>query len=263
MSVRCENEDCSMKLGEHDFEDITKCVLAVQARKRERLLATSFKPMDQDGMLSGDFRRGMRNVRLCFTVLHQDEAQNEEVMVTLPSESCHIQQEQETTWIGDVLQLTGKKRARVLAWIGMENYDDFQQPELPKQVLAQNAGEAFMRVGSPVGGPPPDDNTGFHVPPVRYSAHGRETIDRIRDSAYTFFMDARDRGCSFEDAVFAAYCSCTALKYQDRAGLKGPEDEDRKKADWYQSMGRHVMGEGPDPRAYRAEYAPYVREEPK
>jgi len=259
MGRLCEN--CGDKLGEHSFESITECVLALEAKKQAKLRAAEFRPLseDEDGMTSVDFRRGMRDVRLCFTVLHKDETQNEEVVVALPSESCHIQQEQEVTWVGDSLQLTGKRRARVLLWIGMESYDDFKQPELPKEVIGVHASEVGARIGPPVGAPALDDNTGFLVAPVRYSAHGRETIDRIRDVADTFFTEALEAGCAVSDAAFATYCGCTSLKYRDRAGLKGAADEDLKKADWYESMRQHVMGKGPDPRAYRAEFAPYTR----
>lgn len=93
----------------------------------------------------------------------------------------------------------------------------------------------------------PDDATGFNVAPVRYSAHGRETIDRIRDL--------------LGDAGFIAYCRGTALKYRDRAGLKGDAAEDERKAAWYTQMAAHVAAplEHQDPRAYRAGWAPYVR----
>lgn len=98
--------------------------------------------------------------------------------------------------------------------------------------------------------PPPspgtgDDATGFTVAPVRYSAHGRETIDRIRDV--------------LGDTGFAAYCHGAAMKYEDRAGLKGDAEEDRKKARWYRAMMDHVLIGAPDPRAYRAGHEPYRR----
>lgn len=91
----------------------------------------------------------------------------------------------------------------------------------------------------------PDDATGYNVAPKRYSAHGRETIDRIRDA--------------LGDEGFVAYCRGTAMKYRDRAGLKGDADEDVKKAVWYETMAEHVVGNGPDPRAYRVGFAPYTR----
>lgn len=90
-----------------------------------------------------------------------------------------------------------------------------------------------------------DDATGFNVAPVRYSAHGRETIDRIRDT--------------LGDEAFIAYCRGTAMKYRDRAGLKGDAAEDAKKAQWYLQMADHVSFGAPDPRAYRAGFQPYVR----
>ena len=90
-----------------------------------------------------------------------------------------------------------------------------------------------------------DDATGFHVAPARYSAHGRETIDRIRDL--------------LGDDGFAAYCLGTAMKYEDRAGLKGPAEQDRQKAIWYRQMHACVTHGAPDPRAYRDGFVPYVR----
>ncbi len=215
---------------------------------------------DVPGMLDGDYRRGISNVRLCFTALHADEKQNEEVTVNLPSESIRIQQEQEIVLVDGAPHFTGKRRARVYAWTGMEQFSDFKQPPLPERVLAQNAGEAFLRDGPPVGAPK-DDATGFHVAPMRYSSHGRETIDRIRDTVGDAYLDALRAGCSSADAAFVAYCAGTALKYRDRAGLKGPEDEDAKKAEWYEQMYAHVCGNGPDPRTYRQGFEPYARPE--
>lgn len=90
---------------------------------------------------------------------------------------------------------------------------------------------------------PADDATGFNVAPVRYSANGRETIDRIRDA--------------LGDEGFAAYCLGTAMKYEDRVGLKGPAEEDAAKARWYRQMHACVTQGGPDPRTYRAGYEPY------
>jgi len=94
-----------------------------------------------------------------------------------------------------------------------------------------------------------DDNTGFNVAPLRYSRHGRETIDRIRDQ--------------LGDAGFVAYCRGQVLKYTDRAGLKGDEAEDLKKAEFYGQMADHVErpAEVKDPRAYRKAFEPYVRQE--
>ncbi len=89
--------------------------------------------------------------------------------------------------------------------------------------------------GAPV--PEVDDATGFHVAPSRYMAHGRETIDRIRDA--------------LGDEGFAAYCLGAAMKYEDRAGLKGPAEEDMQKARWYRQMHDHVTTGTPDPRSYR------------
>jgi hypothetical protein len=94
-----------------------------------------------------------------------------------------------------------------------------------------------------------DDNTGFHVAPKRYSAAGRETIDRIRDL--------------LGDEGFAAYCLGSALKYEDRAGLKGDREEDLTKARWYREMHACVTEGGPDPRRYRQGFAAYQRPAPE
>jgi hypothetical protein len=104
-----------------------------------------------------------------------------------------------------------------------------------------------------------DDNTGFNVAPVRYSAEGRETIDRIRDRAGDWFTDALAAGCGIADAAFAVHCASCAFKYRDRKGLKGPVDEDERKAVWYTQMFDHLCGRGPDPRSYREQYTPYER----
>lgn len=90
-----------------------------------------------------------------------------------------------------------------------------------------------------------DSAIGDDRAPDRYSAKGRETIDRIRDE--------------LGDDGFVALCLGNAMKYEDRAGLKGSADEDRKKAAWYRQMAAHVRGEADDPRVYRAGFAPYVR----
>lgn len=90
-----------------------------------------------------------------------------------------------------------------------------------------------------------DDNTGFYVAPKRYSAHGRETIDRIRDE--------------LGDGGFAAYCRGQVIRYTDRLGLKGDEDEDDAKARWYYEMYLHVTTGGPDPRHGREDFQPYQR----
>jgi len=211
-------------------------------------------------MMSGDARTGIKNVRLCFTLKHLDPAKEEEVEVRLPSDSMRLQQEQEIVYVGDTPTPTGKKRARVHTWEGMESFEDFKQPAVPQQVISQNAGEAFVRVGSPASG---DDNTGFNVAPTRYSAAGRETIDRIRDQASDWLADALATGCSVADAAFAVHCASCAFKYRDRKGLKGPADEDEMKARWYEQMFEHLCGRGPDPRSYRDNYVPYTPPEEK
>lgn len=91
-----------------------------------------------------------------------------------------------------------------------------------------------------------DSATGIDRAPVRYSSHGRETIDRLRDV--------------LGDEGFVAHCLGCALKYRDREGLKGEASEDRKKAWFYIQMAMFVRGIGPDPREYRPDHAEYQRE---
>lgn len=82
--------------------------------------------------------------------------------------------------------------------------------------------------------------------PARYTAHGRETIDRIRDLAGAL-GDAlavgvgRPNAAEFlADNLFTYFCLGNALKYEDRAGLKGPREEDEAKAAFYRAMASHV-----------------------
>lgn len=97
------------------------------------------------------------------------------------------------------------------------------------------------------------DDLGFTVAPARYTAHGRETIDRMRDLAHATFGDP-----DMANAAFAFHCRATALKYDDRAGLKGPAGADREKAAWYRQMAGHVDGFAADPREGRADFVPYA-----
>lgn len=90
-----------------------------------------------------------------------------------------------------------------------------------------------------------DSATGFDVAPKRYTAQGRETIDRIRDI--------------LGDNDFIAFCLGNALKYEDRAGHKGDAGIDRDKARWYRAMMLHVGTGSPDPRSNRPGFAPYKR----
>jgi hypothetical protein len=95
-----------------------------------------------------------------------------------------------------------------------------------------------------------DSAVGFDRQPDRYASHGRETIDRIRDTL-------GDRG-------FHDFCIGTVMRYTDRAGLKGSAQEDLQKADWYLRMSDHITDpvNFPDPRADRAVFVPYVRQKP-
>ena len=91
-----------------------------------------------------------------------------------------------------------------------------------------------------------DSNTGFDRAPDRYSAAGRETIDRIRDR--------------LGDAGFVSFCLGSAMKYEDRAGMKGDAATDRAKARWYRGMAEHVASGSPDPRSGRPVFVAYRRE---
>jgi hypothetical protein len=92
-----------------------------------------------------------------------------------------------------------------------------------------------------------DTATGFDRRPDRYSGQERETIDRIRDE--------------LGDELFIGFCLGTAMKYWDRAGRKGPKDEDLEKADWYAMMAKHVAEPDlhRDPRHKRDDFVPYER----
>lgn len=100
---------------------------------------------------------------------------------------------------------------------------------------------------------PEADDLGFTATPARYAAHGRETIDRMRDLARATFASIEEA-----DAAFAFHCRATALKYDDRAGLKGPAEADREKAAWYRQMADHVDGFAADPREGRPDFVPYA-----
>lgn len=78
-----------------------------------------------------------------------------------------------------------------------------------------------------------DSATGYGRAPDRYSAKGRETIDRIRDA--------------LGDAGFLAFCEGQAIRYRDRIGLKDDAAQDTAKAEWYEKMVLRVQGRGPDP----------------
>lgn len=91
-----------------------------------------------------------------------------------------------------------------------------------------------------------DDIIGREQAPTRYRRDGeREAIDLIRDS--------------MSDPEFIAFCTGNAEKYNRRAGLKGPAEEDLDKAAWYLDMAAHVEGTGPDPREDRPDFQPYQR----
>ena len=104
-----------------------------------------------------------------------------------------------------------------------------------------------------------DDATGFDSAPARYTKHERETIDRMRDMAGALYEEAFQARCSVNDAVFAVHCALTALKYEDREGLKGDAAEDAKKARFYRAMHAHVLNRGEDPRSSRPGFKAYKR----
>ena len=91
-----------------------------------------------------------------------------------------------------------------------------------------------------------DTEVGDDRAPARYTAHGRETIDRMRDLAHDLFGPG-----DLADVAFAFHCAATALKYSDRAGLKGDAEVDRAKASWYLDMVSAALGEAEDPRSGR------------
>lgn len=94
------------------------------------------------------------------------------------------------------------------------------------------------------------DPTGFASAPAHYAGLDREVIDLIRDS--------------MTDVQFAAYCQGNAIKYAERAPLKGQPEQDMKKCRWYVQMREHVLLGTADPRAYRDDgFVAYVRQSPK
>jgi hypothetical protein len=112
--------------------------------------------------------------------------------------------------------------------------------------------------------PAADTPDGFDRAPARYTATGRETIDRMRDLAHEraagWYQNApRALVEHLADVLFAYHCDATALKYEDRTGLKDDAEQDRKKARFYRQMAAHARGEGPDPRSERPGFVPYAR----
>ena len=111
-----------------------------------------------------------------------------------------------------------------------------------------------------------DTPTGLDRAPDRYSSKGRETIDRMRDAAYPlaeqFLGKPGKEADALADAMFAYHCNVTALKYEDRLGLKDAPEQDAKKAYFYRTMASHVLSCGllPDPRHERPGFVPYKRE---
>lgn len=111
-----------------------------------------------------------------------------------------------------------------------------------------------------------DTPTGFDRAPDRYMASGRETVDKMRDEAYVVAHNLAECGLIAHDAIdnvgdilFGYACSTHALKYQDRAGLKGDAATDAMKAIWWDEMRLHSLTGAPDPRADRPDFVPYGR----
>lgn len=117
-----------------------------------------------------------------------------------------------------------------------------------------------------------DSATGLDRAPHRYTAHGRETCDRMRDQcrrlAREFVLqaggDPQDvdlvaRADALGDFMFAAACDTHAMKYDDRRGLKGDPEEDRVKAHFWHQMAAHVRDPSrhPDPRCGRPDHRAY------
>lgn len=100
-----------------------------------------------------------------------------------------------------------------------------------------------------------DSPTGHDRAPDRYSGHGREPIDRMRDLAHEMFPNPKAA-----DEAFAFHCIATALKYDDRHGKKDPTEIEEKKLAWYLAMAEHVIDGTPDPRSERADFVPWKRE---
>lgn len=113
-----------------------------------------------------------------------------------------------------------------------------------------------------------NEQLGFDKPPDRYMSSGRETIDVIRDACAYLSSHPDFRGLSTADLAFAAVCLGHVIRYRDRAGLKDPTPVDLKKAAFYEQMLLHVRNAAysnaskiDDPRAYRAGFEAYAREE--
>lgn len=114
-----------------------------------------------------------------------------------------------------------------------------------------------------------DTPTGTDRAPARYMAHGRETVDRMRDRCRALVRDALDQAGlddfdpgelagALGDAMFAVACETHALKYEDRLGLKDAPEIDAAKARFWHDMADHVRlpEVHPDPRHLRDGFVP-------
>ena len=148
------------------------------------------------------------------------------------------------------------------------------------------------------------DDLGFSSPPARYSDNpdGKETIDRMFEEAERVFgehyvgivsplydcpgpwigldkhgpCEVHGATCTpfdpvqilsldFAQPLRAALCAAIALKYEDRAGKKGPASQYLDKAAWLRQMQQRWAKNDPslDPRSYRAAAQPITSQEKK
>lgn len=89
------------------------------------------------------------------------------------------------------------------------------------------------------------DDVGTTQIPARYDTGDRETWDRIRD-----LLPGR--------VAFASGCLFNVVKYLDRAGKKGPADQDETKALFNLQGAAHVLVGLPDPRHRRPTFRPWT-----
>jgi hypothetical protein len=101
--------------------------------------------------------------------------------------------------------------------------------------------------------------------PKRYSAQGRETLDRIRDRLHAFVEAhpewVRDNPA---DAMMLGFALGNDTKYGDRLGLKEgvPSTRDEKAKAFYRRLAEHLRWPGvyDDPRSLRPDFEPYTRQ---
>lgn len=92
------------------------------------------------------------------------------------------------------------------------------------------------------------DDTGFDAAPARYTTHGREVVDIMRDACHDIAADNYD--VVEGDFLFMVVCASHAMKYR----LRDKDTEtDAEKRRWWEQMMRHAgdPDQHPDPRAAR------------